>query len=228
MNPLKWIITYGCKLGMHCVLKIDSRDMTKIRREGPLILFINHSGKIEAPVVYTELAPRPKVTALGKIELFKGIMGFIMRVWEIIPVTRGESDLEALRTCVAKLKDGWILGIAPEGTRNQNGELRQAQGGIALLALHSGAPIQPMAQWGAMDILANLKRFRRARMSIRVGPAFRLDTKGNKLTREIRQEMADEMMYQLALLMPEELRGAYADLGKLTTRWLTFEEEAAS
>ncbi len=224
MSPLKWIITYGCKLGLSFVYRIDGSDMAKVPRDGPLILFTNHRGLVEAPILYTQLAPRPKVTGLGKIELFKiFFLGFVMRVWEIIPVRRGESDREALRSCIDRLKEGWILGIAPEGSRNQTGALQKAKGGISLLALHSEAPIMPCAHWGAAKARDYLKRFKRAPFVLKTGEAFSLDTHGEKLTKEIRQEMADEMMYRLALLLPEEYRGAYADLSKATTKWLRFE-----
>jgi 1-acyl-sn-glycerol-3-phosphate acyltransferase len=228
MNPIKWIITYGCKLGIHCVYKIDAKDLSKVQREGPLITFTNHSGLIEAPLLFTELAPRPRVTGLSKIENFhKFFLGFVMKVWEIIPVRRGEADIEALRSCVEKLKDGYILGIAPEGTRNKTGELQRAQAGITVLALHSGAPMQPVAHWGGDKLKENLKRLRRAPFILRVGPRFYLDSRGQRITKEIRQEMADELMYQLALLLPEGMRGAYTDLSKATTKWLNFGEAMA-
>ncbi|MDA8411189.1 MAG: lysophospholipid acyltransferase family protein [Treponema sp.] len=224
MSPLRWIITYGCKLGLSLVYRIDATDLAKVPRDGPLILFTNHRGIVEAPILYTQLAPRPKVTALAKIELFKVFfLGFVMRVWRVIPVRRGEADREALRECIERLKAGWILGIAPEGSRAQDGALQEAKGGIALLALHSEAPIMPVAHWGGMKARDDLKHFRRSPFVLKTGQTFRLDTHGQKLTKEIRQEMADEMMYRLAILLPEELRGAYADLSRATTKWLSFE-----
>jgi 1-acyl-sn-glycerol-3-phosphate acyltransferase len=223
MKPLKWIVTYGCKLGLHMVYRIDASDIAKVPMQGPLMFYTNHSGLVEAPLIYAELAPRERVTGLGKIELFENpFLNLVFKQWEIIPVRRGEADLEAMRACVEKLKAGYILGISPEGTRNRAGVLQRAQSGIAVIALHSGAPLQPIAHSGGNLLGASLKRFRRAPFSIRIGPVFRLDPHGQKVTKEMRQEMADEMMYQLALLMAEDKRGEYSDLSKLTTRWLTF------
>ncbi|HET7839396.1 MAG TPA: lysophospholipid acyltransferase family protein [Rectinemataceae bacterium] len=223
MNPVKWIITYGCRFGLRLVLRIDRSELSKVPREGPLILYSNHTGLIEAPILYTELAPRPKVTALSKIENFqKFFLGFVMRVWKVIPIQRGEADMEAMRACLQSLKEGAILGIAPEGKRSPDGQLQRAQSGVAVLALHSGAPLVPVAHWGGTRMGEHLRRLRREAFVMRVGPVFRLDPKGQRLTREIRQEMADEMMYQLAVLLPESLRGAYADLSKASTKWLRF------
>ncbi|MCX7024265.1 MAG: lysophospholipid acyltransferase family protein [Spirochaetes bacterium] len=223
MTPMQWFITYGCKLGMRIAYRIDDTELKKVPVLGPLILYSNHTGQIEAPILFSHLAPRPKVTGLSKMETFsKFFIGWVFKLWNIIPVRRGESDIEAMRTCIERLKEGYILGVAPEGTRNHTGQLIRGHGGIAVLALHSGAPLQPVAHWGAVGLMKSWKRFRRPRVTLRVGRIFVLDAHGEKVTREIRQEMADEMMYRLAMLMPEELRGEYADLSKATEKWLRY------
>jgi len=38
----------------------------------------------------------------------------------------------------------------------------------------------------------------------------------------VRQKMVDEMMYQMAKLLPESYRGYYADLEKATEKYLRF------
>lgn len=228
MNPLEWIVTYGCKLGLRMMYRIDAAEMGGIRAKGPLILYTNHRAVAEAPLIFTFLRPRKRVTGLSKIENFRvPFLGLVLRIWRIIPLRRGEADMEAMRACVERLKAGWILGIAPEGTRSSTG-LQKAQSGAAVLALHSGSPLMPVAHWGGDHMREHLKRFRREPFVIRVGPMFRLDAKGQKVTREVRQEMVDEMMYQLAVLLPEEYRGAYADLSKASTKWLSFVEVPAS
>ena len=42
------------------------------------------------------------------------------------------------------------------------------------------------------------------------------------MTKEVRQQMVDEIMYQLAALMPEANRGYYSDASAATTRYLRF------
>jgi 1-acyl-sn-glycerol-3-phosphate acyltransferase len=224
MNLMKWIVTYGCKLGLHLAYRIDDAEMAKIRARGPLIAFTNHRSLLEAPVIYTSLQPRPMVTALAKAEYWqRPFFAFVFNLWGIIPVQRGEADMEALRASIDALKRGSILGIAPEGTRTKTGAMQRAHGGIAVLALHSGAPLQPIAHWGS-ETEGDKKRAFRPDFHIRVGRAFRLDAHGERITKEIRQEMADEIMYQLALILPEALRGEYADLDKASSKWLVFED----
>jgi 1-acyl-sn-glycerol-3-phosphate acyltransferase len=91
-----------------------------------------------------------------------------------------------------------------------------------MLALRSGAPILPVAHWGGEDFGANLKRLRRTDFHIRVGRQFTISTNGERITREARQQIVDEMMYQLAALLPEKYRGVYSDTSKATAQFLNF------
>ncbi|MBL8965898.1 MAG: 1-acyl-sn-glycerol-3-phosphate acyltransferase [Spirochaetaceae bacterium] len=215
----------ACKIGMRSVYRIDAAEMAKVPREGPLIAYTNHTGLAEAPILYTHLKPRKHVTGIAKAEFWDNwFMRWIFTLWELIPVHRGEADMEAMRVSIDALKRGYILGIAPEGTRNKTGKLIRAQPGIAILALHSGALLQPVAHTMEGSLGENLKRFRRTPFKVRVGRVFKIDLRDRKVTKEARQEIADEIMYQLAKLLPEENRGAYADLGKATENWLAFQD----
>jgi 1-acyl-sn-glycerol-3-phosphate acyltransferase len=236
MGPIEWIVTYGCKLGLKMLFRIDASEMKKIRAEGPLIVYTNHRSLVEGPLVYTFLKPRKKVTGLSKVENWKNpFMGFVFTLFGIIPLHRETNDMESMRAVLAALKDGFILGLAPEGTRSKTGRMQKAHEGVAFLALRSGSPLQPLANWDDRPLAgerglpdeAPLRKggfpLRRPVFDIRVGRAFRLDAKGRRVTREILQEMTDEIMYQLAKLLPEKFRGVYSDLGKATEKWLAFE-----
>ena len=100
--------------------------------------------------------------------------------------------------------------MAPEGTRSHDGKLLSGRPGIVLIGLHSGAPIVPVVHWGVEDFSKNIKHLKRTDFHIRVGKPFTLDAKGEKVNGRICQEMADEIMYQIANLMPEKYRGKYA------------------
>lgn len=220
---MRWIVTYGCKLGLEVMCRIRKENWESIPQDGPLIAFANHTGMVEAPIIYTQLMPRKKVTALAKTETWKNrFLGWVFTLWEIIPIRRGEADIEALRKTLDRLEQGYILGMSPEGTRNRTGQLLRAHGGVSLLALKSKAPLVPVAHWGGEDFTANLKKFKRTDFNIRVGKPFWLDDHGERVTKEIRQQMADEMMYQLAKLLPEHYRGEYSDLGNATQKYLRF------
>jgi hypothetical protein len=53
-----------------------------------------------------------------------------------------------------------------------------------------------------------------------VGEPFKLKVEGVKVTAEIRQQIVDEMMVQIAIMMPEEYRGEYSEMCKLPTQFI--------
>jgi 1-acyl-sn-glycerol-3-phosphate acyltransferase len=93
-----------------------------------------------------------------------------------------------------------------------------------MLALRTGAPVCPVGQVGYRDIPANLKRLRRTPVSMKVGRLFIVRSPETRTgSAGALRQIADEMMYQIALLLPPESRGVYADLDKLTTDFLDFD-----
>lgn len=222
MNPMQWIVTYGCKFGLEVLCRIDANEMKKIPANGPLIVYANHTGSVEAPILYTQLAPRA-VTGIAKVESWDNwLINWVFTLWNIIPIRRGQTDMDATRAALDALGKNNILGISPEGTRNKTGALLRAKPGIVMLATHSKAPLQAVAHWGGENFKQNIKQLKRTDFHLRVGPVFYLDAHGQRMTKEIRQQMADEMMYQLAKLLPPEYRGEYADLENATEAYLRF------
>jgi 1-acyl-sn-glycerol-3-phosphate acyltransferase len=220
---LRGFLNVVIRLGTSILCRIERAPLGQVPKRGPLILAVNHIGSLEVPLIFAHLQPR-KLTGLAKIETWDNkFMGWLFTLWEAIPVRRGEADLDAIRRCLAVLAAGNILALAPEGTRSGHGRLLRAEPGIALIALRSGAPILPLVHWGGEKFSANLKRRKRTDFHIRVGKQFHLDAGGGKVTGEVRQAMADEVMYQMAALMPEEYRGEYAELTKATTKYLKFD-----
>lgn len=210
------------KLYTSITCHIDAPDLQTVPEKGPLIAITNHTGQIEVPVMFAHLYPR-KMTAWAKAEAWDyAFLNWIFNLWGIIPVKRGEADMKALKLALKALEDGAIFGIAPEGTRNKTGQLRRAMPGTVLLAYHSGAPILPVVHWGGEHYLKNLKRLKRTDFHVRVGKPFRLNVEGVKLTAEVRQQVADEMMYEIAKLLPEEYRGEYSDLSKATQTFIKY------
>ncbi len=215
LNPLIRIIT-----GIIC--KVDKRDLAKVPMKGPLIMAANHIGAIEVPIMYTNLVPR-KMRGFAKIESWDiPFVRYMFSSWEAIPVRRGEADTQAIRAGLTALKNNEILVIAPEGTRSGDGRLLRAHPGIVVFALRSGAPILPVAYHGTEHLKENLRKFKRTPFFIRVGTPFYLHSESRKVPSEIRQQMADEIMYQISAMLPPENRGVYADLENATEEYLSF------
>ena len=220
MNFSLHLITFILRVYFRLTLRLDARGMEKVPAQGPLIIISNHTGQIEVPVLATLLQPR-KITGWAKAEAFENpFLRWVFGAWGIIPVHRGEADIKSLKLALRSIEKGLIFGIAPEGTRNYTGKLKRALPGAVTLALHSGATIIPIAHLGGEIYLKNLKKFKRSDFHLRVGEPFTIDTKGVKVSGELRQQIVDEIMVQLALLLPEEYRGEYTEMCKIETQFI--------
>lgn len=194
--------------------QIDKEALRLVPARGPLILVTNHIGSLEVPLLYAHLHPRP-LTGLAKIETWDNpFLAWLFDLFQAIPVRRGTPDVTAIRRSLEALRAGYILAVAPEGTRSRHGRLLRAQPGIVTLALHSGAPLLPLAHWGVEDFPANLRRLKRTPFHIRVGRPFRLEVHERRITRALRRQIADEIMGQVAALLPAEYRGVYASFSE--------------
>lgn len=210
---------------LNIFIRIDADELRKIPQNGPLLLFTNHINFLEGPIVYTQLQhiqPRA-LTGFAKIEFWDNrVTAFLFNTWDAIPLKRGEADLSAIKDAVARIKAGQVFAMAPEGTRSRSGRLKRAHPGIAMLGYMSEAPIIPLACYGHENYKAELKRLKRPHFHVTVGKPFRLETGGKRVNNAVRQQMADEMMYLLAGLLPEQYRGEYAELSQATTEYLSF------
>ena len=221
MRPVFWFVTTAVKVGTSVVCHIDAPDLHKVPKRGPLIMYSNHTGQIEVPLIYAHLQPRP-TTGIAKVETWDNwFLHWVFDLWGAIPIRRGEADMAAMRMSLEALKNNEIFVIAPEGTRNKTGILIKAQPGVITLALRSGAPLLPVAHWGGENFSKNIKRLKRTDFHIRVGEPFKLDPGNERVTKEVRQQMVDEMMYRLAAMLPEYYRGAYADLENATEKYIS-------
>ena len=148
-------------------------------------------------------------------------MRFILNTYKAIPVEREKADLSAFRAIKEALQEGSFVCIAPEGTRSGNGILQKAKPGVVLLALANKVPIIPLAHYGGEKIWSNIKHFRRTQFIMKLGKPFYLKNI-KKPEKEVREKMLDEIMFQLASLLPEEMRGAYSQIPANKPEYLMF------
>jgi 1-acyl-sn-glycerol-3-phosphate acyltransferase len=73
-----------------------------------------------------------------------------------------------------------------------------------------------------------LLRLRRTEVTIVLGRALHLEPGDGKVTRKKRQQMTDEIMAQIAALLPPEYRGVYGDLEAATEQYLRFVPDTSS
>ena len=213
---------------MRTVCRVDAEELARVPDKGPLIVLSNHINFLEPPVFYTHLLPRPMAFFAKSESWDMKLVGKLFDMWGGIPIKRGTADISAIRLGLEALEEGKILAIAPEGTRSEDGILQQGHPGVIVMALRSGAPLMPMSGYCHEKFMENITHLRRTDFIIRVGQPFTLQAGDAPVTREVRQQMTDEIMYQIAALLPPSYRGVYANLSDATETYLLFPETSVS
>jgi 1-acyl-sn-glycerol-3-phosphate acyltransferase len=217
-----WAVCQSIKRLTHVLCRVDAAQLNRVPTKGPLLLVSNHINFLDVPLFFTHLQPRPLV-GFAKVETWDNpLLGSLFSLYGAIPLKRGEADTVALRHGLQALKAGYILGVAPEGTRSGHGRLQRGYPGIVTVAIRSQAPILPMACYGIEVFARNVKRLRRTDFHVVVGNPFHLNVDRCDVKRQVRQQITDEIMFQIAALLPPPYRGYYSDLNIATEKFLRF------
>jgi 1-acyl-sn-glycerol-3-phosphate acyltransferase len=189
-----------------------------IPAEGPAIIAGNHLS-FSDHFLMPMMLPR-RITFLAKSEYFtgRGLKGrltaaFFRGVGQI-PVDRsgGRASEAALRSGLAVLRKGKLLGIYPEGTRSHDGRLYRGRTGVASLALDAAAPVIPCAMVGTFEVQPPGRLVPRIkRVVIRFGAPLdfsRFAGMGDE--RLVVRGVTDEIMYAIMELSGQEYVDRYA------------------
>lgn len=185
----------------------DWRGREHIPPTGGVIFCFNHISYADPPIAAHFVYDLPRIPRfLAKESLFRlPVIGWVVGGAGQIPVYRGTAGASSsLRAAAAALARGEAVIIYPEGTVTKDPELWPMAGrtGAARLALETGAPVIPVAQWGAQRLWdGRTKRLRlRPRTLVRVvaGPPVDLsEWAGQGLTGTALRAATDEIMRQL-------------------------------
>ncbi|MEH0543815.1 lysophospholipid acyltransferase family protein [Streptomyces sp. B21-105] len=198
--------------------------LENIPAEGAAILASNHlsfSDSFFLPAVLDR-----KVTFIAKAEYFTtpGVKGrltaaFFKGVGQL-PVDRsgGRGAGEAaVRSGIDVLERGELFGIYPEGTRSPDGRLyRGKPGGLARVALATGAPVIPVAMIDTEKIQPPGKVLPKImRPGIRIGEPLDFSRyQGMEHDRFVLRAVTDEVMYEIMKLSGQEYVDIYATAAK--------------
>lgn len=173
---MKWIywigwMTTGAVFRSFFGLNVTGRE--HLVTEGPVLLVSNHQSYLDPPLVSSLY--QTEMYFLARKTLFRGFFKWLYTRWNAIPVDQDKPDMASLKNIIRLLKQGNRVLIFPEGSRTEDGDLGEAAPGVGLVAVKSGAVIQPVRIRGAYEALPRgSKRLRFSRISLTVGPAIRL------------------------------------------------------
>jgi 1-acyl-sn-glycerol-3-phosphate acyltransferase len=140
------------------LMKRDWHGQEHLPAEGGMIVAANHLSYADwaAMSLFVHQAGRYPAFLIKSSAFNVKLIGPYLRLLGQLPVHRGQTDAAlVLKDGERALEAGECLVIYPEGTatRDPAGWPMVAKTGVARLALATGVPVIPVANWGAQDIL---------------------------------------------------------------------------
>jgi 1-acyl-sn-glycerol-3-phosphate acyltransferase len=189
---------------------------------GPAILASNHLSIVDS--VYLPLMVQRPVTFAAKSEYFTGtrlqdrLIGAYLRSIKQISTDRSDARAaqDMLEAALGLLRSGQLFGIYPEGTRSPDGRLYRGRTGVGYLALHSGAPVIPVAMIGTEHVLPPGSKIPRpGKVEIRVGePLTFSEYQGQPVGARQRRAVTDDVVQAIQKLSGQEFVPMYASVRK--------------
>lgn len=185
--------------------------LDKVPRSGPAIIAANHISYFD-PLCHAyfvvKSGRRPRFFA--KAELWRNpFLRFVLGNAGQIPVERGSGETGPVEKAEDALARGEVVVIYPEATITTTDDLTPMRGktGVARVALASGAPVIPVAVWGAQWVRPKgrraVHRWRRL-MMLNAGDPMRFpEHVGRQDDPGVRREVADRIVAELDRLVRE-------------------------
>ena len=199
------------------VTYIEVYDADLVPASGSFVLATNHLGVLDIVMPFYVFRRWDMFIMVAEKWKKQAWVRWLGDNLNFLYIDRFNADLPALRDVITRMKSGQVLVIAPEGTRSRTGGLIEAKPGVSYLAAKLGYPIVPAALAGTSDktLFDNVRHLRKTHVILRAGRPFMLPPIPAKDRDEALQVYTDEIMCQIAVLLPEEYRGVYAEHPRL-------------
>jgi 1-acyl-sn-glycerol-3-phosphate acyltransferase len=204
------------RLAFALLAQLTIEGEENIPEAGPLLVVANHFHFTD-PVAVIRAMPWP-LEFIGGFRMPNAPTGvkWLTKAWGTHRVHREGSSRAALAAAEEVLKARGVLGIFPEGG-SWASVLRRPRPGTAYLATRTGSRVLPIGIDGLTELFPSLLRFRRARVTVRIGrPIGPFDSveRGRAGRKEI-ERVGETIMCRIAELIPPERRGVYSEDPKL-------------
>jgi 1-acyl-sn-glycerol-3-phosphate acyltransferase len=211
------VLRFLIRVFLRLIANIEIRGKENVPLTGGMIISSNHIGILDIIMVYYGIERTDLFIPVAEKWEKIGWIRWLGKQLNFLFIDRYNPDLKAMRKMIALMQEGKCLVIAPEGTRSRTGALIEGKPGVAFLAARSGFPVIPVAITGTEDevIRANVKRLRKSNITLTGGKPFVIPPLPKKNRDEALQKYTDEIMCQMAAILPERYRGVYAEHPRL-------------
>lgn len=208
----RWLLRALMRFLVAARTTLTVRGLDNFPPSGPALIVLNHLGDADIVVILSQINTLA-VDPLAASNLYDiAALRLVAEPYGVIWLHRGRPDRRALSCALESLKRGRFVSIAPEGRESLIGGLEEGLHGAAFLALRADVPIIPIAVTGTENprLYDFTKWGRRVPVTMTVGRPFRLSRSGDR--HADLENGTDQIMRELARLLPPEYRGVYRDL----------------
>lgn len=132
-------------LTIFCPTKIIGKKYLKVTKKQSTIFTCNHQSNLDAVILKCRINTKFKVMAKDSLFRTKFKNWFFRNVVGAYPVSRGDNDVNAIKTTLKYLKNNKSLLIFPEGTRNKDGNMSEFKTGVVMFAIKTNSYVVPSA-----------------------------------------------------------------------------------
>lgn len=187
----------------------------------PTIIVGNHIGFLDGIMIPTipKIVNHPNlIVVIAEKYEKRPIFKWAIETLNFMFIDRFTPDIKTIKKVLDQLKNDGLLIISPEGTRSPDAALIEGKSGPAYLAAKTGASLVPIGVTGTEDKLmrARFRKFKRLQVSIDVGKPFKIPKLPAGNRDEFLKQYTDEIMCQIAALLPPAYRGIYQNHPRLT------------
>ena len=164
----------------------------------PFVLAANHYSFLDSPLVGAAYGKRSRFIALIDLYGNHKALDWALDAWEAISVRRGTVPLGTVRTCLAHLDEGGVVGLFPEGIRVERFGEMGFKRGAAWLAVKRQVPIVAVAVIGTDGVLGIDNKFHRGRVRLVIGPTLHPNGEDNDAIDDLTRRWAEWVGQTLA------------------------------
>jgi 1-acyl-sn-glycerol-3-phosphate acyltransferase len=139
------------------VYRLEAQGTEHLPKDGGFVLAANHVSNFDPWPLGLPLFPDRYLRFMGKSELFWWPLSAFITAAGAFEVRRGQGDRQALETAVELVRNGEVVVMFPEGTRQKKGLVKKhqprAHTGAARIARDADAPLVPAAIKGTDRLL---------------------------------------------------------------------------
>lgn len=167
--------------------KYEVIGQENIPSEGNLMIAANHKSNLD-PIFLGAAIRKREMAPIGKKELFEiKPIGYILKKLNGIPINREKPDVSTIKNILRAIKEGYAVGIFPEGTRIKEPGFGKAKAGLSVFAIKSKSVVVPVS------IISNYKLFNKVTIYIDKPISFEEYYKV-KLTTEDHERLAQNVL----------------------------------